>query len=517
VDRAAEPIQENTQMQMLRSVAAAAALAAGIASSAAHAQADPAIFTSGTETGTRYNPGVDSTAYENVYIYAPGATQARINSVTVGIRQVGSAATPAPTVDVEVSLAEMTWDGTAFGRGATIATQTVTIPAQTVAVTTPVTVTWGATDPALRPVLNLQTQTNGMNGYGAFWVGVKFRGANAASTANGWRVVNMPTIGRATNNFGLFNASTGVWGGNYWFGTTTGTDGVTVRDNPARFLLTVTGAAINPVAPASDLLYGQSCGDLGWYHAPLDPDGLSNRWVYASAFVPATAGQQFTPRQVNYAIVRNGSVAVPAPPADMELALVKMTWDGTNFGLGEVVATSTLSLTESTTYVTEKISWNFASPASAPKIDLETGSNPGLGGLWVAARFTGVYSNDTTNGWRVGYAPLNGASLNGFGMDDGTGVFVANYFFGNYNNAGAAGEAKPARMVTELFGTVGDAGSACLGDLNLDGVVNGADLGLLLGAWGPCSSSPCTGDLNTDGVVNGADLGLLLGAWGACP
>ena len=188
-----------------------------------------------------------------------------------------------------------------------------------------------------------------------------------------------------------------------------------------------------------------------------------------------------------------------------------------NVGLGEVVATSTLSLTESTTYVTEKISWNFASPASAPKIDLETGSNPGLGGLWVAARFTGVYSNDPTNGWRIGYAPLNGASLNGFGMDDGTGVFVANYFFGNYNNAGAAGEAKPARMVTELFGTVGDAGSACLGDLNLDGVVNGADLGLLLGAWGPCSSSPCTGDLNTDGVVNGADLGLLLGAWGACP
>ena len=45
MDRAAEPIQENTHMQMLRFVAAAAALAAGIASSAAHAPADPAIFT----------------------------------------------------------------------------------------------------------------------------------------------------------------------------------------------------------------------------------------------------------------------------------------------------------------------------------------------------------------------------------------------------------------------------------------------------------------------------------------
>ena len=61
--------------------------------------------------------------------------------------------------------------------------------------------------------------------------------------------------------------------------------------------------------------------------------------------------------------------------------------------------------------------------------------------------------------------------------------------------------------------------ASCLGDLNLDGVVNGADLGLLLGAWGACPGDVpgCVGDLNIDGVVNGADLGLLLGAWGACP
>ncbi|HMN96053.1 MAG TPA: multiheme c-type cytochrome [Phycisphaerales bacterium] len=47
-------------------------------------------------------------------------------------------------------------------------------------------------------------------------------------------------------------------------------------------------------------------------------------------------------------------------------------------------------------------------------------------------------------------------------------------------------------------------------DLNGDGVVDGADLGLLLGAWG----TPGPGDINGDGIVDGADLGLLLGAWG---
>lgn len=48
-------------------------------------------------------------------------------------------------------------------------------------------------------------------------------------------------------------------------------------------------------------------------------------------------------------------------------------------------------------------------------------------------------------------------------------------------------------------------------DLNGDGIVGGADLGLLLGSWGPCRG--CPPDLDGDGDVDGADLGLLLGAW----
>jgi len=50
-------------------------------------------------------------------------------------------------------------------------------------------------------------------------------------------------------------------------------------------------------------------------------------------------------------------------------------------------------------------------------------------------------------------------------------------------------------------------------DLDCDGVVNGIDLGVLLGAWGPCAGPSCAGDLNRDGSVNGIDLGALLGAW----
>lgn len=54
---------------------------------------------------------------------------------------------------------------------------------------------------------------------------------------------------------------------------------------------------------------------------------------------------------------------------------------------------------------------------------------------------------------------------------------------------------------------------SCAGDLNGDGVVNGADLGLLLSAWGSTGAG-IVGDLNADGVVDGADLGALISAWG---
>ena len=51
-------------------------------------------------------------------------------------------------------------------------------------------------------------------------------------------------------------------------------------------------------------------------------------------------------------------------------------------------------------------------------------------------------------------------------------------------------------------------------DPNHDGAVNGDDLGMLLGAWGPCpASGPCSADLDRNGSVDADDLGRLLAAW----
>lgn len=53
---------------------------------------------------------------------------------------------------------------------------------------------------------------------------------------------------------------------------------------------------------------------------------------------------------------------------------------------------------------------------------------------------------------------------------------------------------------------------ACPCDLDGDEVVDGNDLGVLLGGWG----APGPADLNGDGLVDGNDLGIMLGAWGPC-
>ena len=107
-----------------RSLAIALSTLVGL-TTAAQAQLDPPIFTSGTETATRYNingsttiGGPDSVCYTDCYVHASGGSHLRLNNVSVGIRRVGSTATPAPAVGVEVTVCEMTWDGTNYGRGA---------------------------------------------------------------------------------------------------------------------------------------------------------------------------------------------------------------------------------------------------------------------------------------------------------------------------------------------------------------------------------------------------------------
>ena len=53
---------------------------------------------------------------------------------------------------------------------------------------------------------------------------------------------------------------------------------------------------------------------------------------------------------------------------------------------------------------------------------------------------------------------------------------------------------------------------ACPADLDGSGLVDGADLGLLLSGWGAAGAA----DIDGSGTVDGSDLGVMLSAWGPC-
>jgi hypothetical protein len=116
-------------------------------------------------------------------------------------------------------------------------------------------------------------------------------------------------------------------------------------------------------------------------------------------------------------------------------------------------------------------------------------------------------------------------------MDAGGGYLLLNVYETGLDAVAGTIDDEPSRFVTDYFdeyegvafgGSIEFTGVraayalaapiACPADLNDDDVVDGADLGALLGDWGGAGIA----DLNGDGAVDGADLGILLGAWGGC-
>ncbi len=82
---------------------------------------------------------------------------------------------------------------------------------------------------------------------------------------------------------------------------------------------------------------------------------------------------------------------------------------------------------------------------------------------------------------------------------DGRGSFQVNYGVGSAFGADQI-------VLSDFLASTNPA------DLNMDGFVDGLDLGILLGNWA-MNAAPSGGELNRTPPVDGLDLGILLGAW----
>jgi MYXO-CTERM domain-containing protein len=225
----------------MKSLLFATATLALVATSASNAAL---VYGGGTETGSRFNAGAGAITYMNCFTAIDGTgaqTQLAVDSAIVGIRRLVAAGV-LTDVGINIYAAEMTFNGTDYGRGANYQIySSASLGAGTASVTQ--LVNTGAVSGV---TLNLETVSN--LGFGGWWIGVEFTGANAASTANGWRVVNAPTTGASVNAFGIFNnAGSGVFQALFAFGTPPGA-------SPSRFMVDVNGTLVP--APGAFALLG---------------------------------------------------------------------------------------------------------------------------------------------------------------------------------------------------------------------------------------------------------------------
>jgi MYXO-CTERM domain-containing protein len=208
------------------------------------------VYGGGTETGSRLNAGAGAITYMNCFAVIDGTaaqTQLAVDSAIVGIRRLVTAGA-LTDVGIKIYAAEMTFDGTNYGRGANYEIySSASLGAGAASVTQLVN-----TGSVSGVTLNLETVSwpglGGAAGLGGFWIGVEFTGANAASTANGWRVTNAPTTGSSLNAFGIYNnAGSGVFAALFAFGTPPG-------QSPSRFMVDVNGTLVP--APGAMALLG---------------------------------------------------------------------------------------------------------------------------------------------------------------------------------------------------------------------------------------------------------------------
>jgi surface protein len=156
------------------------------------------LFSSGTQTLGRFNPGTGKVAYTLCYtLLSEGQDLLLLESATFGIRRI---AVSGALIDVGVNLyaAEIVFTGADLDvKNSRLIYSTSSLGAGAASVTQQVAT--GNIPGGVR----LSLEKEFVPGFGGWWMGVEFTGANADNNNNGWRVVQAPSVGQAPNYFGV--------------------------------------------------------------------------------------------------------------------------------------------------------------------------------------------------------------------------------------------------------------------------------------------------------------------------
>ncbi|MBX3355440.1 MAG: hypothetical protein KF724_07050 [Phycisphaeraceae bacterium] len=208
-------------------------LAATAVSVVSSATASVIVFGNSTETGNRFNPGnVNTIMWANAFVDTTNGNVLDLKGIDWGVRRGPDGTGSLVAVDLELFVAEMTFDGTSFGLGTVTNLGTVGLAATPSGGFVTEIVNLG-----VNQSIALETISN--PGLGGLWVGMRFAGANATNNLNGWRVVNAPSVGASINAFGMsnWNGPNSGFDGLFAFGTPPGSQ-------PSRLLTNLYGSVV---------------------------------------------------------------------------------------------------------------------------------------------------------------------------------------------------------------------------------------------------------------------------------
>ena len=263
---------------------------------------------------------------------------------------------------------------------------------------------------------------------------------------------------------------------------------------PMVALVVALGAALAPASAASAQVVFETGNDNG-YFTPINAVNAGTVKYGDSGWLGSGPGSPGVPLGRMTLRLATFGGAVPGS-TDIEFTLNDGDPSGLVFGSGAVLYSTTIVGVE---------------------LPAAIGSDPTYFDVVIPLPRVTTRGNYNNVGWSVKCRNFNYAGSFGFQVGTCTSQTVGYYTNNASFNNGTSWSlfAFGANTCTQIAQySVMIERAQCTGDLDGSGVVDGADLGGLLGNWGPAGGP---GDLDGDGVVGGADLGVMLGNWGACP
>jgi len=260
--------------------------------------------------------------------------------------------------------------------------------------------------------------------------------------------------------------------------------------------------------PVTDIAHGLDNSSTNLFANGSFTDGIANGWTTDNS-TDIKADQQTATKTAagNFSAINGHGVYDGTPEGPLDSVYISDTSNTVNTHLFSPM----VAVVPTQTYVFN----NFLNVTSSTgEVDFMV-DEYNSSGTWISDQyFTGITASTNTSNVQVGYVNFNykptSSSVTSISLQViGEGAQLTAY----YDNAqmfpsSTAGSGVPSNTTTATTKP-----ATTPGDLNGDGVVNAADLSILLSNWNKTGSTAAQGDLNGDGVVNAADLSILLSKW----